>query len=66
MGFSFDSTPVMDQINACSGIWEQYAKMICCGVDVSLIDTALAEMYDAGLQDIIDEANAQLKAWRGE
>lgn len=66
MGFSFDSTPVMDQLNACSGIWEQYAKMICCGVDVSLIDTALAEMYDAGLQDIIDEANAQLKAWRGE
>ena len=66
MGFTFDKTPVQDQLNACSGIWEQYAKMICCGVDVSLIDTALAEMYDAGLQDIIDEANAQLKAWRGE
>ena len=66
MGFAFDKTPVMDQINACSGVWEQYAKMICCGVDITLIDTALEQMYEVGLQDIIDEANRQLKEWRGE
>ena len=37
--------------------------MIMCGVDISLLDTAIAKLYDAGLQTVIDEANAQYTAW---
>ena len=63
MGFVFDKTPVEDIILNMNSIWEQYEKMIMCGVDISLLDTAIAKLYDAGLQTVIDEANAQYTAW---
>ena len=66
MGFVFDKTEVEDIILEMNGIWGQYEKMIMCGVDISLLDEVIPQLYDAGLQTVIDEANAQFKAWKGQ
>ena len=67
-GFTFDSKPVETEIAAVTNIKEAYALSLCTGaVDV---DTALPELLSklegAGMQKIVDEANAQLKAFLGE
>ena len=67
-GFTFDSKPVETEIAAVTNIKEAYALSLCTGaVDV---DTALPELLskleDNGMQKIVDEANAQLKAFLGE
>ena len=67
-GFTFDAKPVETEIAAVTNIKEAYALSLCTGaVDV---DTALPELLskleDAGMQKIVDEANAQLKAFLGE
>ena len=64
MGFVFVDEPIRAQLDACNSIWAQYEKMITCGVDVSLLDQAMDELYAAGLQDIIDEANRQFDEWK--
>ena len=66
MGFVFDKTEVEDIILELNGIWAQYEKMIMCGVQVELLDEVIPMLYDAGLQTVIDEANAQFKAFKGE
>ena len=66
MGFVFDKTEVEDIILELNGIWAQYEKMIMCGVQPELIDTVIPMLYDAGLQTVIDEANKQFKAFKGE
>ena len=63
MGFTFDKTPVADQIAAVSAAWEPYVSMVEYGVDISQLDLALEDMYACGLQDIIDEANRQYQDW---
>ena len=67
-GFTFDAKPVDTEIAAVANIKEAYALSLCTGaVDV---DTALPELLSkldaAGMQKIVDEANAQLKAFLGE
>ena len=64
MGFNYDNTNTADTIANLNAIWEQYADMIKQGVDISLLDTAMAELYDAGLQEVIDDINVQFKAWK--
>lgn len=64
-GFIFDSSSVKTQISAVSAVCEEYQIPIKCGtVDP---ETQIAEwenkMYAAGLQDIIDEVQAQLDEW---
>ena len=66
MGFVFDKTEVEDIILELNGIWAQYEKMIMCGVQTELLDEVIPMLYDAGLQTVIDEANAQFKAFKGE
>lgn len=66
MGFVFDKTEVEDIILEMNGIWGQYEKMIMCGVDISLLDEVIPQLYDAGLQTVIDAANEQFKAFKGE
>ena len=68
VGFAFDSKPLETEIGAVANVREAYALSLCTGaVDV---DTALPELLskleDAGMQKIVDEANAQLKAFLGE
>ncbi len=67
-GFTFDIKPVETEIAAVANVKEAYALSLCTGaVDV---DTALPELLSklegAGMQKIVDEANAQLKAFLGE
>ena len=64
MGFVFDNSSVEDICLNLNSIWEQYSTMISCGVDYSLLEVAVAEMREAGLQDVIDEANRQFNEWK--
>lgn len=64
-GFYFDSTPVFNEISALNAVADEYRTSIETGsVDT---DTAIAEfnekLYNAGLQTVMDEKQAQLDAW---
>ena len=64
-GFYFDSTPVFNEITALNAVADEYRTSIETGsVDT---DTAIAEfnqkLYDAGLQTVMDEKQAQLDEW---
>ncbi len=64
-GFSFDSSPVTDEVIACKAVLDEYLPPITTGsVDP---ETAVAEMnqalYDAGLQTVMDEKQRQLDEW---
>jgi putative aldouronate transport system substrate-binding protein len=65
LGFSFDVTPVADQVAACTNIVSEYSFPLLTGqLDPA---TALPEfqqkLIDAGINDIIAEKQAQLDAW---
>lgn len=64
-GFTFNMTNVATQFTAVTNVYNQYQKAIEFGF--SDPDTTIAEMNEAmkkaGLQDIIDEKQAQLDAW---
>ena len=65
MGFSYaPSSEMQDLQNTLKAIWDSYSGMIRQGVDVSLRQTALDELYAAGMQTLIDDINAQYKAWQ--
>ena len=67
-GFTFDSKPVETEIAAVTNIKEAYALSLCTGaVDVDeKLPELLAKLDAEGMQKIVDEANAQLKAFFGE
>ncbi len=67
-GFTFDAKPVETEIAAVSNIKEAYALSLFTGaVDVDeKLPELLSKLNDAGMQKIVDEANAQLKAFLGE
>ena len=64
-GFVFDPTPVANQEASVQNVYDQYRMSLECGVVDP--ESTLAEMneklYAAGLQDIIDEKQAQLDEW---
>ena len=69
MGFIFDPTPVQNEIAACNGVIGEFETNLKFGFipldDVnSNIDEFLAKLEANGAQKIIDEAQAQLDAWR--
>lgn len=65
-GFRYDSRPVLNQVVACDAVNSQYQAQIVRGVAQDM-DAAIEEynnaLYNAGLQDIIDEKQNQLNAW---
>ena len=65
-GFSFDTAPIATQYAAVTSVYNRYQKSIEFGFE-SDWQTAIDEMNEAlmtaGLQDIIDEKQAQLDAW---
>ena len=67
-GFTFDTTPVETEIAAVSNIKEAYMLSLCTGaVDVDeKLPELLSKLEAEGMQKIVDEANAQLKAFFGE
>ena len=70
LGFSVDSVPVAEKVSACKFVFDQYCPPLNCGAAGDDVDALAAEfieaMYGAGLQDIIDEYQAQLDAWLAE
>ncbi|MBR6185433.1 MAG: ABC transporter substrate-binding protein [Clostridia bacterium] len=67
-GFTFDSKPVEIEIAAVVNVKEAYALSLCTGaVDPeTALPELLAKLEAAGMQKIVDEANAQLKTFLGE
>lgn len=66
MGFSYDSTVVATELAAIVNVRNQYVPGLECGsldpeTDLEAFNKAL---YDAGLQTVIDEKQAQLDAWK--
>ena len=64
-GFTFDTTPVQNEIAACMNIKEAYALTLWTGAgDVdTLLPELLSKLDGAGMQKIVDEANSQLAAF---
>lgn len=64
-GFTFDTTPVQNEIAACMNIKEAYALTLWTGAgDVdALLPELLSKLEGAGMQKIVDEANSQLAAF---
>ena len=61
----WDNTNVLDQVLACTSIWQEYYQRVTYGATDDLqstIDEMNQKLYDAGLQDIIDEKQKQLDA----
>ena len=67
-GFTFDSKPVETEIAQIANIKEAYSLSLCTGaVDVDeKLPELLSKLEGAGMQKVVDEANAQLKAFLGE
>lgn len=66
MGFSYDSTKVSTELAAITNVISQYQPGLQCGtLDPSTeLDAFNQALYDAGLQNVIDEKQSQLDAWR--
>ncbi len=65
-GFAFDATNVATEIASCKAVIDTYKEGFIWAKyeDVqATLDKMVQEMYDAGLQKILDEAQAQLDAW---
>ena len=67
-GFTFDPKPVENEIAAVTNIKEAYALGLFTGARDPETDLPelLRKLDEAGMQKIVDEANAQLKAFLGE
>lgn len=65
LGFTFDATPVADQVTACSNVYAQYYLPLINGeVDIDEVLPVFQQaLHDAGIDDIIAEKQAQLDAW---
>ena len=64
MGFVYDSSNVENQLTACTNVATRYTRGLQSGkLDPSVLDEFLKELEDAGIQDIIDDKQAQLDAW---
>jgi ABC-type glycerol-3-phosphate transport system substrate-binding protein len=65
LGFTFDSTPVADQVTACSNVIAQYYLPIINGeVDIDEVLPVFQQaLRDAGIDEIVAEKQAQLDTW---
>jgi len=68
LGFSFDKTPVADQIAACQAIFEEYKGLLQTGDGdpEKYVPEMMGRMRDSGFDDIINEAQTQLDAFLGK
>ena len=66
MGFTFDSSNVKTQYTAVLNVISQYLPGLICGsLDPDTeIEKFQSALMDAGYQDILDEKQAQLDAWK--
>ncbi len=67
-GFVFDAENVRNEITAVSNVLSQYSSVILSGLSnpEESVPAFLADLETAGMQRIVDEAQAQLDAWAAE
>ena len=65
MGFIFDPADVMNEISATVAVVDEYMPGLLAGVlDLDIeYDKFIQQLYDAGLQTVIDAKQAQLDDW---
>lgn len=70
LGFTFDSRPIRAQMSTINGNIDEYLEPILCGMGEGGTEAAIANLneflYDAGLQDILDEMQRQVDEWLAE
>lgn len=68
LGFTFDQSPVQNQVAACTNVMDKYFIGLLSGqLDPSTeYDKMIAEMETAGIDDIVAEAQSQLDEWIAE
>ncbi len=64
-GFSYDSSNVTNEITAITNVEEKYLTILKCGAaDVdSTLEQFLAELETAGIQNVINDVQAQMDSW---
>ncbi len=64
-GFTYDNTPVSNELAAVQNVYDQHRMSLECGVvdPESTLKEMNKKLYDAGLQTIIDEKQKQLDEW---
>ncbi len=67
-GFQFDSSKVETEIDNTTAVVESYSETLfwAKGDYESLYAQLLSDLEEAGIQKIIDEANAQIASWKQE
>jgi ABC-type glycerol-3-phosphate transport system substrate-binding protein len=65
LGFTFDSTPVADQVSACSNVIAQYYLPLINGeVNIDeVLPVFQKALRDAGIEKVVAEKQAQLDKW---
>lgn len=68
LGFTFDPTAVNDQLANCREIWLRYKSEVVTGVrdPKEVVPEIKKELMNAGFQDVLDEAQAQVDAFVGK
>lgn len=64
-GFRFDNGTVQNEIAAVTNVYKEYNMSLECGLTDAddVLDEMNTRLYEAGLQNIIDEKQSQLDAW---
>ena len=65
-GFTFDATPVMNEITACTNVYAKYVPALLCGTldPETTIPKLNEEMAKAGIDKIVNEKQAQFEEWK--
>ena len=64
LGFTLNTTPVETELATVNSVFQEYLGQVRSGIsDPAIIDEYLAKLEAAGVQTVIDEAQAQLDAW---
>ncbi len=67
LGFSFDTSPIADELAACVAIYTEYRPILMTGTadPADTVATMMEAMRDAGFDDVVAEAQKQIDAWIG-
>lgn len=65
-GFTFDATSVMNEITACTNVYQKYVPALLCGTldPETTIPTLNEEMEKAGIGKIVEEKQKQFDQWK--
>ncbi len=68
LGFSFDTTNVVNEITACQNVTSKYRASLECGeVDpAEVLPQFISDLKAAGIEKIIQEKQTQLDAWANQ